>query len=77
MDYWISYSYLDSKRDFLNYPYSLNPNFASKHTLSFVAKGSLQALKHRLMLLILLIVEDPIMTLFLKTDRISSEMRER
>ncbi len=45
MDYWVSYSYLDSKRDFLNYPYSLNPNFASKHTLSFVAKRFFTSLK--------------------------------
>lgn len=38
IDYWISYSYLDSKRDFMNYPYSLKPNFASEHTISAVAK---------------------------------------
>ncbi|MBB4806913.1 hypothetical protein HNP38_002209 [Chryseobacterium defluvii] len=38
IDYWISYSFLDSKRDFMNYPYSLKPNFASEHTLSVVAK---------------------------------------
>ncbi|MFN4364613.1 TonB-dependent receptor [Chryseobacterium hispalense] len=38
IDYWISYSYLDSKRDFMNYPVSLKPNFASEHTLSAVAK---------------------------------------
>jgi vitamin B12 transporter len=38
IDYWISYSFLDSKRDFLNYPVSLKPNFASEHTLSVVAK---------------------------------------
>lgn len=38
IDYWISYSFLDSKRDFMNYPMSLKPNFASEHTLSAVAK---------------------------------------
>lgn len=38
VDYWISYSYLDSKRNSLNYPISLTPNFAAKHTLSLVAK---------------------------------------
>lgn len=38
IDYWISYSFLDSKRDFMNYPVSLKPNFASAHTLSAVAK---------------------------------------
>ncbi|MBS1549020.1 MAG: TonB-dependent receptor [Bacteroidetes bacterium] len=38
IDYWVSYSYLDGKRDFLNYPTSLVPSFAAKHTLSVVAK---------------------------------------
>lgn len=37
-DYWISYSYLDTKRDFLNYPTLLEPSFATKHTASFVLK---------------------------------------
>jgi hypothetical protein len=36
--YWVSYSYLDSERDFQNYPFSLAPSFAAKHTLSLVAK---------------------------------------
>ncbi|MDP2452955.1 MULTISPECIES: TonB-dependent receptor [unclassified Kaistella] len=38
IDYWVSYSYLDSKRNFENYDQSLFPNFAAKHTLSVVAK---------------------------------------
>lgn len=38
IDYWISYSYLDSKRDFMNYPISLAPSFAAEHTLSAIAK---------------------------------------
>ncbi|MCJ7933997.1 MAG: TonB-dependent receptor [Chryseobacterium sp.] len=38
IDYWISYSFLDSKRDFLNYPVSLKPGFAADHTLSAVVK---------------------------------------
>lgn len=37
-DYWISYSYLDTKRDYLNYPGQLQPNFAAKHTASLVTK---------------------------------------
>jgi vitamin B12 transporter len=37
-DYWISYSYLDTKRDFLNYPSLLEPSFATKHTASLVVK---------------------------------------
>src|SRR6202008_3436134 len=34
LDYWISYSYLDTKRDYLNYPGQMEPNFAAKHTVS-------------------------------------------
>ncbi|HZK63924.1 MAG TPA: TonB-dependent receptor, partial [Puia sp.] len=37
-DYWISYSYLDTKRDYLDYPGMITPNFASKNTVSIVAK---------------------------------------
>jgi hypothetical protein len=38
VDYWISYSYLDTKRDFLNFPSAIQPNFAAKHTASLVVK---------------------------------------
>jgi len=38
LDYWISYSYLDTKRDYLNYPHAMRPNFASTHTASVVLK---------------------------------------
>lgn len=38
LDYWISYSYLDTKRDYLNYPGQLRPNFAATHTASLVTK---------------------------------------
>ena len=38
LDYWISYSYLDTKRDFLNFPYAVQPNFAARHTASLVMK---------------------------------------
>jgi len=38
VDYWISYSYLDTKREFLNYPAELYPSFAAKHNISLVAK---------------------------------------
>jgi hypothetical protein len=37
-DYWISYSYLDTERNYRNYPTSARPNFAAKHNFSFVAK---------------------------------------
>jgi hypothetical protein len=37
-DYWVTYSFLDTKRNYLNYPYSLTPNFAAKHTATLVIK---------------------------------------
>lgn len=38
LDYWISYSYLDTKRDYLNYPSSIQPSFAATHTAALVLK---------------------------------------
>jgi vitamin B12 transporter len=38
VDYWVSYSYLDTKRNFLNYPTALKPPFAANHTASVVLK---------------------------------------
>lgn len=38
MDYWVSYSYLDTRRNFLNYPTEMEPPFAAKHTASVVFK---------------------------------------
>ncbi|UYQ93265.1 TonB-dependent receptor [Chitinophaga horti] len=43
-DYWISYSYLDTKRDYLNYPREVQPDFAAKHTASFVYKQFFSAI---------------------------------
>lgn len=37
-DYWISYSYLDTKRKFLNYPEEVTPTFAAQHMVSLVFK---------------------------------------
>ena len=45
VDYWISYSFLDTKRDFLNFPYATKPNFAATHTASVVMKKFVQAWK--------------------------------
>jgi vitamin B12 transporter len=42
IDYWISYSYLDTKRNYLNFPYEMAPNFAAKHTFSLVFKKFIQ-----------------------------------
>ncbi|TAN18490.1 MAG: TonB-dependent receptor [Chitinophagaceae bacterium] len=37
-DYWISYTFLDTKRNYLNYPFEVQPPFASKNTLNVVYK---------------------------------------
>jgi vitamin B12 transporter len=37
-DYWISYSYLDTRRNYLNYTEQLMPSFAATHTASIVMK---------------------------------------
>ena len=37
-DYWISYSFLDTERDYRNYPIAAQPNFANTHNLSLVGK---------------------------------------
>lgn len=38
IDFWISYSFLDTKRNFLNYPTSVQPDFAANHVGSLVFK---------------------------------------
>jgi hypothetical protein len=38
LDYWVSYSYLDTKRQFRNFPVEATPNFATDHNFSLVGK---------------------------------------
>jgi len=38
LEYWVSYSYLDTERNFRNYPTPARPNFASAHNFSIVTK---------------------------------------
>lgn len=38
LDYWVSYSYLDTERDYRNFEERATPNFAPKHNLSLVTK---------------------------------------
>jgi len=45
LDYWVSYSFLDTERDYLNFPYAAAPSFASKHNFSVVGKYFIQSLK--------------------------------
>lgn len=43
-DYWVSYSYLHTRRDHLNFPMPLQPDFAAPHTLSVVTKRTFEKL---------------------------------
>jgi hypothetical protein len=42
LEYWISYSYIDSKRGYQNFPTAVTPNFVASHTASFVSKYWIQ-----------------------------------
>lgn len=37
-DYWISYSFIDSERNYRNFPNQATPSFIAQHTLSVVSK---------------------------------------
>jgi len=38
LDYWVSYSYIESARNFRDYPQAAQPDFITNHTLSVVAR---------------------------------------
>jgi hypothetical protein len=48
LDYWVSYSYLDTERDFQNFEERATPNFAPKHNLSIVTKYWLDKLRSQI-----------------------------
>ncbi len=48
LDYWVSYSLLDTKRDYRNFSSEATPNFASKHNISLVGKYWIDAWKTQL-----------------------------
>jgi len=45
MEYWISYSYLDTERNYEDYPEQAEINFSNKHNLSVVGKYWISALR--------------------------------
>lgn len=48
VDYWISYSYLDTKRKYGVFPYQVMPYYASTHNLSIVYKQFISAIKSQI-----------------------------
>ncbi|MER3376557.1 MAG: TonB-dependent receptor [Allomuricauda sp.] len=45
LDYWVSYSYLNTKRDYRNFTETATPNFAPKHNFSIVTKYWVEKLR--------------------------------
>ncbi len=48
LDYWVSYSFLDTEREYLNFPSQATPYFASKHNFSVVGKYFVSRIKSQL-----------------------------
>lgn len=44
LDYWITYTFLNTKRDFMDYPYLIQPTFAAPHTGTIAVKKFFPAL---------------------------------
>ncbi|MEN8203686.1 MAG: TonB-dependent receptor [Bacteroidota bacterium] len=44
-DYWVSYSYLNTSRDYKDYPSSVAPHYASSHNLSLVYKHFIEGIR--------------------------------
>ncbi|KAF2516841.1 TonB-dependent receptor [Flavobacterium salilacus subsp. salilacus] len=48
LEYWISYSYIDSERDYRNYENSVTPSYIATHNFSVVTKYWINALRSQL-----------------------------
>ncbi|WP_296312838.1 TonB-dependent receptor [Winogradskyella sp. UBA3174] len=48
LDYWVSYSYLDTERDHRNFREAAQPNFATKHNFSLVGKYWVESWKSQI-----------------------------
>ncbi|MDV6168049.1 carboxypeptidase-like regulatory domain-containing protein [Flavobacterium sp. DG1-102-2] len=45
LEYWVSYSYIDSKRDYRNYEHSVTPSYIARHNFSIVTKYWINSLR--------------------------------
>ena len=45
VDYWLTYSFLDTERNYLHFPIQTTPSFASKHNFSLVYKHFITKIK--------------------------------
>lgn len=48
LEYWVSYSYIDTERDYRNYEYSVTPSYVAKHNFSIVGKYWINSLRSQL-----------------------------
>jgi len=48
LEYWISYSYIDTKRDYKNFPKEVTPSFVADHSLSLVTKYWIESWKSQI-----------------------------
>lgn len=48
LEYWISYSFIDTQRDYRNYSEEATPSFVAKHTASIVTKYWISSLRSQL-----------------------------
>jgi hypothetical protein len=48
VEYWISYSYIDTQRDYKNFKSQVTPNFVADHSLSIVTKYFITDLKSQI-----------------------------
>lgn len=48
LDYWVSYSYIDTERNFKNYTSQVTPSFVANHNFSIVTKYWINKLKSQL-----------------------------
>jgi len=48
LEYWISYSYIDTKRDYKNFPKEVTPSFVADHSLSIVTKYWIEGWKSQI-----------------------------
>ncbi|MGF1554788.1 TonB-dependent receptor [Paucihalobacter sp.] len=48
LDYWVSYSYLDTERDYRNFPSPAVPSFVNNHNFSVVGKYWIDSLKSQI-----------------------------
>lgn len=48
LDYWVSYSFLDTERDYRSFPSAAQPSFVNKHNMSIVGKYWINDLRSQL-----------------------------